>query len=366
MAEDRYDGWRQENLSHRMADESKTTSRWIGFRRGLHVATLGAIAAWWALWSFHRFAVLISKLAFRFGGNDLVFLKRFLFFVVPVGTVFVLQAACYSLDRIFMGRRWTPTDVLRLALWRTVSPTVATLLVATAFDAMYDQRLAGLCWLISAALLAMLGAFRLRMAEGTKLQRVKSGDLYRRAFVIAKEMRTPLKRVYVVPAGRGHLTNAYGLSQSIAVTDNYGKFLDRAELDFVIAHELGHVKGKHGRKKLSIVTGVVATLAAICFFFPPALIRFRPFINFFLLLVPMLTFYSWSRRFEYAADKSSVEFTHDAKAAIRALDNLYDFNQTPTRCSRITELFLRTLRLSIGLRRLAEFVVGLLRNPRNA
>jgi Zn-dependent protease with chaperone function len=130
--------------------------------------------------------------------------------------------------------------------------------------------------------------------------------------------------VYVVPAGRGHLTNAYGLSESIAVTDNYGKFLDRAELDFVIGNELGHVKGKHGRKKLLIMTTVFAALAAICFFFPPALIRFRPLLDFLLLLIPMLTFYFFSRRFEYAADKSSVEFTHDAKAAIRALDNLYN------------------------------------------
>jgi len=59
-----------------------------------------------------------------------------------------------------------------------------------------------------------------------------------------------------------------------------------------------------------------------------------------LLLMPMLTFYFFSRCFEYAADKSSVEFTHDLKAAIRALDNLYDFTQAPTRCNRITELFM--------------------------
>jgi Zn-dependent protease with chaperone function len=149
-----------------------------------------------------------------------------------------------------------------------------------------------------------------------------------------------LKRGYVVPAGRGHLTNAYGLSESIAVTDNYGKFLDRAELDFVIGHELGHVKGKHGRKKLLIMTTVFAALAAICFFFPPALIRFRPLLDFLLLLIPMLTFYFFSRRFEYAADKSSVEFTHDAKAAVPALDNLYNFTEAPSRCNRITEFFL--------------------------
>lgn len=214
------------------------------------------------------------------------------------------------------------------------------MLVATGFDAMYGRRLVGLFWLIFAAILAMFGTFRLRVAEGIKLQRVKSGEVYKRAFVMAKDMRTPLKRVYVVPTGRGHLTNAYGLSESIAVTDNYGKFLDRAELDFVIGHELGHVKGKHGRKKLLIMTVVFAMLAVMCFTLPPVFIRFRPVFNFFLLLIPMLTFYFLSRRFEYAADKSSVEFTHDIKAAIRALSNLYDFTQSPTRCDRFTELFM--------------------------
>ena len=323
-----------------MADTSEITTRWITFRRGLHIALMSMMAVWWALWDFSGRSALTTKLALRFGWTDAAFLKPLLFFGLPVGTVFVLQLACYSLDRTFMGRRWTATDVLRLALWRTVSPTIAMLLVATGFDAIYDRRIAGILWLIFAAILAMVGTFRLRVAEGIKLQRVRSGELYKRAFAMAKDMRTPLKRVYVVPAGRGHLTNAYGLSGSIAVTDNYGKFLDRAELDFVIGHELGHVKGKHGRKKLLIMTIVFATLAVICFLFPPALIRFRPVLDFFALLMPMLTFYFFSRRFEYAADKSSVEFTHDAKAAVRALDNLYDFTQAPTRCNRITELFL--------------------------
>ena len=237
------------NWTDGMADEPSTTSRWIAFRRGLHVATLGAIAAWWSLWDLQRHSVLIAKLAVRFAWSDSALLERLLFFALPIGIVFVLQLVCYSLDRTLMGRRWTATDLLRLALWRTVSPTLAMLLVATGYDAMYGRRLAAIFWLIFAAILAMVGTFRLRVAEGIKLQRVKSGELYKRAFVMAKDMRTTLKRVYVVPAGRGHLTNAYGLSESIAVTDNYGKFLDRAELDFVIGHELGHVKGKRGPEK---------------------------------------------------------------------------------------------------------------------
>jgi hypothetical protein len=66
----------------------------------------------------------------------------------------------------------------------------------------------------------MLGMLRLRSAEGMKLQEVKGGELYQPPFVLAKITKTPLKRVYVVPAGRGHLTNAYGASRTIAVTDN--------------------------------------------------------------------------------------------------------------------------------------------------
>jgi Zn-dependent protease with chaperone function len=186
----------------------------------------------------------------------------------------------------------------------------------------------------------MVGTLRFRLAEGIKLQRVKSGELYKRAFVIAKDMGTPLKRVYVVPAGRGHLTNAYGLSESIAVTDNYGKFLNRAELDFVIGHELGHVKGKHGRKTMLMMTILFAVLALTCFFLPSSLIPFRPVLDIFMMLVPILAFYFFSRRFEYAADEAGVEFTHDPKTAIRALASLYRFTQAPTHCDRITELFM--------------------------
>ena len=62
-------------------------------------------------------------------------------------------------------------------------------------------------------------------------------------------------------------------------TDNYGKFLSGPELDFVIGHELGHVKAQHGRKKLLIVGTVFAGIALACFFLPPILIPFRPLLD---------------------------------------------------------------------------------------
>jgi hypothetical protein len=100
--------------------------------------------------------------------------------------------------------------LIRLTFWRTVSPTVAILLLASGFNALYERGSVSILWLVIAAMAAVLGMLRLRAAEGMKLQEVKGGELYKRAFVLAKLTKTPLKRVYVVPAGRGHLTNAYG------------------------------------------------------------------------------------------------------------------------------------------------------------
>jgi Zn-dependent protease with chaperone function len=252
----------------------------------------------------------------------------------------MLVHICYKHDKTVLGRTWTTGDILRLTLWRTVSPFASLLFVIAGLDAIYDRKLIGILWLVAAALSASVGTAFLRSAEGMKLRRVKSGELYKRAFVLAKNMGTRLQHVYVVPAGRGHLTNAYGLSQSIALTDNYGRFLNGAQLDFVIGHELAHVKERHGRKKLLILGTVYAGVALVCFKLPHMLFRFRPLLDIFLLLIPVLTSYYFSRRFEYAADAASVEYTHDAEAAIRGLANLHRLTQVPTDCGRLSELFL--------------------------
>jgi Zn-dependent protease with chaperone function len=322
------------------ADDSNKTSRWIACRRWTHVILLCTVAIWWASWDFQRGSGQIPGLAFGPRGTDASLAKLLLFWGLPIVGIAVVQLICDSLDRTFLGRRWTVIDVCRLAFWRTLCPTVVLLFVATGFEAIYDRRLTGILWLVVAAILAMVGTIRLQLAEGLKLQRVKSGELYKRAFVLAKEMQTPLKRVYVVPAGRGHLTNAYGLTESIAVTDNYGKFLSRAQLDFVIGHELGHVKARHGRKKLLIVVIVFACIALVCFLLPPMLVPFRPLLDILVVFVPILTFYFFSRHFEYAADEAGVELTHDPETAIHALASLYRVTEAPTRCDRLTELFM--------------------------
>jgi Zn-dependent protease with chaperone function len=322
------------------ADQSKRTSRWITYRRWIQIILLVTVAAWWAFSDFDTGPAFISRMTLRLSWLDPTLAKTFLFWGLPIGGVALVQLICYSLDRVFLRRRWTAIDLLRLTLWRTVSPTVAILLLTRGFNAFYERRLVGIVWLVIAAIVAMLGMLRLRSAEGMKLQEVKGGELYKRAFFLAKMTKTPLKRVYVVPAGRGHLTNAYGASHTIAVTDNYGKFLTSAQLDFVIGHELGHAKAKHGRKKLLITAAVIAGIALASFVTSPLLFPFRLLLDVLVVFVPILTFYFLSRRFEYAADAAGIEVTRDPETAIHALVNLHRITEAPMHCDKLTELFM--------------------------
>jgi Zn-dependent protease with chaperone function len=322
------------------ADEPGSPSKWIAYRRWIQITLLATVAAWWPLWDFGAGPAFTSRFSTRQGSFDPTAAMALLFWVLPIGAVAVIQLICYSLDQVFLGRRWTSVDLLRLTLWRTVSPTLVILFLAAGFDAIYDRRLLGILWLLIAATLAMLATIRLRVAEGMKLQRVKGGELYKRVFFLAKEAKTPLKRVYVVPAGKGHLTNAYGASQSIAVTDNYGKFLTSAQLDFVIGHELGHAKAKHGRKKFLMTAAIVAGIALASFIMSPFLFRFRPILDVLVVFVPTLTFYFLSRRFEYAADAAGVELTRDPETAIHALVNFHRITEVPIHYDKLTELFM--------------------------
>jgi Zn-dependent protease with chaperone function len=140
--------------------------------------------------------------------------------------------------------------------------------------------------------------------------------------------------------GRGHLTNAFGLWRGIALTDNFGEYLSAPQLDYVIGHELAHVKGKHIRKEFAAVLALFAVLSLLSFVISPAAAGVRPPFVLLALLVPLLMIYSVSRHFEYSSDRGALEFTDDPEAGIHALVNLYRMTGSPTTCSRVVELFM--------------------------
>jgi Zn-dependent protease with chaperone function len=180
----------------------------------------------------------------------------------------------------------------------------------------------------------------LRSAQGIKLRRVKSGTLYNHAFRLAKKVGVRLDRVYVVPPGKGHLTNAFGLWRGIALTDNFGEYLSGPQLDFVIGHELSHVKGRHTRKEFTLVVLLVVILLPLAFGFSRVLPGSRSFLMLIVLFVPLLASYRLSRFFEYSCDREAIGFTDDPESALHALVNLYRMTGSPVECGRIVQLFM--------------------------
>ena len=121
-----------------------------------------------------------------------------------------------------------------------------------------------------------------------RFSRLKSGELRNRAFKMASQMGVTIARVYMVPAGKGHLANAYGMSNAIGLTDNLGKYLSKAQVDSVIAHELAHVKLRHTRKHLLLVLGIFSMMTVLLFRFSRYALPLHALAQIAVIFVPFL------------------------------------------------------------------------------
>lgn len=315
------------------SDESERDVNWHVYLRRMRTLNLLAVPVWWAL-----SGALIES------GAKLNLIPDFpawvlIIFPLSVG-VTTARFLTIRTDRSIDGRHWTIADLFCLSLWSSFSSTVPLLLFAVGIDALYDRSLFGVLWICGAGMIATFAKAGLRSAEGLKPRLVKSGDLYKRSFVMAKQMGVRLIGVFVYPTGRGRLMNAHGGAGFIGMTDICIHWLHGAQLDFVIGHELAHVQQKHGQKERWIGAGSYLGIAALALAVPHLPVVMQVIFKFGVILIPLIAFYSVSRRFEFDADRIAVEFSGEGEAAIRALANLHYHAGVPFTYNKIDELFI--------------------------
>lgn len=313
---------------------------WLGFRRQSRFIMVVTIAIWWSTWDLNKGSGLVQAVKHSWlSAIEQPLAEAVLFWFPPLLSLGMFLAFCHAFDGIMLRLRWTFIDILRQAWWRLMSFVVPLLMVATGFDAIFDRRIAGVVWIGGAGVLGKISLAFLRAAEGMKMHELKSGETRNRAYAMARRMGVTLYRVYVVPAGRGHLTNAFAGAGIIGVTDNLGKYLSDRQVDSALAHELAHVKERHGLKEFLAIVATYSVVAIALFGFPMRTSVIRVLLHLAVIIAPLLIVYFFSRHFEYAADREAVNFTGDAETAITALVNLYRISAAPLRCSRFTELF---------------------------
>jgi STE24 endopeptidase len=141
--------------------------------------------------------------------------------------------------------------------------------------------------------------------------------------------------------------NAYftglGAQKRIVLFDTLLERLSGAEVEAVLAHELGHFRLRHVRKRLALNLGAgLAGLFALAWLtqWPPFYAAFgvpqpsaHAALVLFALTLPVVTFWlaplaaAWSRRHEYEADEFARRHS-DARELASALVKLYRENAT--------------------------------------
>lgn len=321
---------------------------WALYRGFGSFIVVSAVYCWWVMWDLrgHSIAPIFPDAS--------SFDETLFFWVPPILSLGSFLVLCYAADRTLLQLRWTTADLLRRAWWRLFNFPIPLLMVAAGFDAIFRRKAGGVGWLLAAGIVATIGRIFSRRAEGMKFTTLKSGEIRNRSLRMATRMGVTLRRVFVVPAGKGHLTNAYGMSNAIGLTDNLGKYLTKGQVDYVIAHELAHVKLKHARKHLVMVVTIFSTLAILSFRFFQLSSRFRPLLQFAVIFGPILAIAYCTRRFEYSADAAATEFTGDPETAIRALVNLHQGYDLPIQRNALSELFMSHPSLARRLQAIAS------------
>jgi STE24 endopeptidase len=206
---------------------------------------------------------------------------------------------------------------------------------------------------IAFQLLLLLIAPAIIMPLFNKFTRLPDGALRDRLFALAQRTGFPTRSIDVMDGSkRSRHSNAFftgfGRFRKIVLFDTLIAQLNDAELESVLAHEIGHYKKRHVIKMLIVsIASVVMAFAAIAWlarqqwFYRAfgferqvgfAAANVVPAMLLFALLAGTITFWVsplihiWSRRFEYDADAFAGATMGETQSLIQALRKLSEKN----------------------------------------
>ena len=327
------------------ADVADKAVVWFSYMRSLAWILNGSLIAWWvALDSLHaqsllRFLFFQTRFAALL---DHPFLGQTLGWLPPA----ILWLLCYRISQPVQqklrGLAWTRRELTIQAFYSVLGGLFPLAMFLTGLSLMTAGAItAAFYWWLSAFLLRVFAVQALLKHTGMQPHALSTGDLRDRAFTLAERLGVSLQQIYLIPSGKGQMANAFARTgNTIAFTDYLLNRMNQREVDFVLAHELTHLRLRHpvqlGKVRMYSLVLAVAFLVIFSEFFYGAAAARYAFVFLVLSIVP----YFWSRRFEYSADAGAVAATGDPGAAISALFKLSELNMMPTQWSHWREKWL--------------------------
>ncbi|MBS1804996.1 MAG: M48 family metalloprotease [Acidobacteria bacterium] len=204
--------------------------------------------------------------------------------------------------------------------------------------------------------------------SGLHIEPLTRGELRDRVFEIAKKAAVEVRQVFIVPAGKSQMANAFASrNRMVMFTDYLLRRMNKREVSAIAAHEIAHIQKKHPAWQTAAFVGLMFSsqvmygiLVAIAGYLRHALqirraaegasaasglaaivqvgdqiLRF-PELILILFVVALILYHLNSRHMEYVADAGAVQFTEDPEAMITSLLKLSRLNLTPVQWDRAT------------------------------
>jgi Zn-dependent protease with chaperone function len=318
---------------------------WFTYMRYLQWTLNFSLLGWWiAADSLH----LVQLLQFLSAGTriapiwDYTITPTIVEWFPPAAIWVLCFALSHPVQERLRGLTWTRGELAMQGMHSFCASLLPLALFLTGLSTIAKSSLrVGVLWMLAAFAVAIIASRARQKFLGMQPQALSTGDLRDRAFAMARQLGVKLQQVYIIPSGKGQMANAFARKGNvISFTDFLLQRMTRREVNYVVGHELSHLKLGHPAKlaMAAVVSYFVAItgLGFLDFFFHLSA------VPHYALIVGVVTLarYFWSRRFEYAADAGAVEVTGDPEAAISALFKLAQLNMLPIHWSNWSEKWL--------------------------
>jgi Zn-dependent protease with chaperone function len=317
---------------------------WFSYMRYLQWTLSGALIGWWIASESLHLVPLLKVLSPGWLSSAWEFpLTTVLVDWIPPSLVWILCfALSHPVQEKLRGLKWTRRELVLQGVFSVSAALIPLALFLTGLQTLGSADFRqGLLWFIAAFVVRLVAAGALQKLMGTQPQSLTTGDLRDHAFGMATHLGIKLQQIYIIPAGKGQMANAFARTgNTIAFTDFLLQRMSRAEVNYVLGHELTHLKHKHPGKlaaaRIASMVGAFFVVGlALPFGMQSPVLRYA-IVLAIVTLVPLI----WSRRYEYAADAGAVALTGDPRSAISALFKLSSLNMMPLHWSKWSEKWL--------------------------
>jgi Zn-dependent protease with chaperone function len=348
-----------------LAGRTDPMAAWFSFFRTFNFLVTGSMVLWvtsglGARQSLYQFVGILNFPEWQ---------QITLHVLISVGPAFLVYLLCiavsYPVNVRLRGRDVSLREFLSQHATMIGAQAVPLMFFLAGLEIMTQHRQASVILMV-VAFIAFQFFRHLKMRVLKVLpQPLTTGELRDRVFALAGRLGVQVSQVFVLPAGKGQVANAFAARNKIVMfTDYLLQHLSKREVDAVAAHELGHLRHKHPVK-------LTATFFAAMFlpsYFPLVwgilmsplsmvlgLVRLGyggdlnllskinsgvqafekwPQHDFVLVMLGLAGFYFLSRHFEYVADATAVRLTGDPEAQIMGLLKVHHLNRTPIQWSK--------------------------------